>query len=301
MKFSVITPLFNGMPELKKCIGSVKSQASNSIAVEHIIQDGESNDSSLKFLKNYSISRNFINPNYKFIMSSEKDKGMYDAINKGWRISNGDILSWLNHDEQYLPGTLNHVSKIFQNDHSIDVVYGNMIVIKKDGTPIAARREIPLRKIYVQNDFLYAISCTIFFRRSLFDEGVLNFNSDYKNAGDLDLMLKILCMNKKIHFENKYFSLFGVDGNNLSVTGKQNMEKEMNEIQKKYGRLNYLPLRKACKILRMIERFINKCYLKDDLSYEFAIDEVPNYQKIEKSKIGFRFTYEKVNKKINND
>ena len=211
MKFSVITPLFNGMPELKKCIGSVKSQASNSIAVEHIIQDGESNDSSLEFLKNYSISRNFINPNYKFIMSSEKDKGMYDAINKGWRISNGDILSWLNHDEQYLPGTLNHVSKIFQNDHSIDVVYGNMIVIKKDGTPIAARREIPLRKIYVQNDFLYAISCTIFFRRSLFDEGVLNFNSDYKNAGDLDLMLKILCMNKKIHFENKYFSLFGVD------------------------------------------------------------------------------------------
>ena len=64
MKFSVITPLFNGMPELKKCIGSVKSQASNSIAVEHIIQDGVSNDSSLEFLKNYSISRNFLNPNF---------------------------------------------------------------------------------------------------------------------------------------------------------------------------------------------------------------------------------------------
>lgn len=301
MKFSVITPLFNGMPELKKCIGSVKSQASNSIAVEHIIQDGVSNDSSVEFLKNYSISRNFLNPNYKFIYSSKKDKGMYDAINKGWRISRGDILSWLNHDEQYLPGTLNHVSKIFQNDNSIDVVFGNMIVIKKDGTPIAARREIPLRKIYVQNDFLYAISCTIFFRRSLFDEGILNFNSDYKCAGDLDLMLKILQMNKKIHFENKYFSLFGVDGNNLSITGKKIMEKEMNEIQKKYGRLNSLPLRKTCKVIRMIERFINKCYLKDDLSYEFAIDEVPNYQKIEKSKIGFRFTYERVNKKINND
>ena len=214
----------------------------------------------------------------------------------------GDILSWLNHDEQYLPGTLNHVSKIFQNDNSIDVVFGNMIVIKKDGTPIAARREIPLRKIYVQNDFLYAISCTIFFRRSLLMKGILNFNSDYKCLySDLDLMLKILRMNKKIHFENKYFSLFGVDGNNLSVTGKKIMEKEINEIQKKYGKFNSLPLRKACKVFRMIERFINKCYLKDDLSYEFAIDEVPNYQKIEKSKIGFRFTYEKVNKKINND
>ena len=51
----------------------------------------------------------------------------------------------------------------------------------------------------------------------------------------------------------------------------------------------------------MIERFINKCYLKDYLSYEFAIDEVPNYQKIEKSKVGFRFTYESVCKKIIND
>ena len=59
-------------------------------------------------------------------------------------------------------GTLNYVSRIFQNDSSIDVVFGNMIVIKKDGTQL--RREIPLRKIYVQNDFLYAISCTIFLK-----------------------------------------------------------------------------------------------------------------------------------------
>ncbi len=301
MNFSVITPVFNGINDLPKCIGSVKAQSFDDEQIEHIIQDAESTDGTVEFIRNYSTNLNSNDPNYKFIYSSKKDKGMYDAINKGWMISRGDILSWLNHDEQYLPGTLSHVSKIFQNDNSIDVVFGNMIVIKKDGTPIAARREIPLRKIYVQNDFLYAISCTIFFRRSLFDEGILNFNPDYKCAGDLDLMLKILQMNRKIHFENKYFSLFGVDGNNLSVTGKKIMEKEMNEIQKKYGRLNSLPLRKTCKAIRMIERFINKCYLKDDLSYEFAIDEVPNYQKIEKSKIGFRFTYERVNKKINND
>ena len=203
MKFSVVTPLFNGMPELKKCVGSVKSQASNHINVEHLIQDGKSNDNSLEFLKNYLNSSNHFKPNYKLIYDSKKDKGMYDAINNGWKISTGDIFSWLNHDEQYLPGTLMHVSKIFQNDNSVDVVYGNMIVIKKNGEPIAARREIPLKKIYVQNDFLYAISCTIFFRRSLFDEGILNFNSNYKCAGDLDLILKILRKNKKIHFENK--------------------------------------------------------------------------------------------------
>ena len=133
--------------------------------------------------------------------------------------------------------TLNYVSRIFQNDSSIDVVFGNMIVIKKDGTPIAARREIPLRKIYVQNDFLYAYLYN-FFKRSLFDEGILNFNSDYKYAGDLDLMLKILHMNKKIHFENKYFSLFGVDGNNLSKREKNNGKRNETKF-KKYGGFDF--------------------------------------------------------------
>ena len=52
----------------------------------------------------------------------------------------------------------------------------------------------------------------------------------------------------------------------------------------------------------MIEkRFINKCYMKDYLSYEFAIDEVPNYQKIEKSKVDLDLLYESVCKKIIND
>ena len=301
MNFSVITPVYNGIHDLPKCIGSVKAQAKNGLGVEHIIQDGKSTDGTVEFLKNYATNSHSHKQNYTFSYSSKTDNGMYDAINNGWEISNGDILSWLNHDEQYLPETLNHVSRIFKTDNSIDVVFGNMIVVKKDGTPIAARREIPLKKIYVKNDFLYAISCTIFFRRTLFDEGILKFNSEYKCAGDLDLMLKILHRNKKIHFENKYFSLFGVDGNNLSVTGKEIMDKEIKQIQKKYGRYNLLLLRKICKIFRMIERFINRCYSNDNLSYEFAKDEVPNYKKIKKNKIGFRFTYESVNKKINND
>ena len=54
MKFSVVTPLYNGMPHLPKCIGSVKSQASKSISVEHLIQDGESIDNSLEFLEFYN-------------------------------------------------------------------------------------------------------------------------------------------------------------------------------------------------------------------------------------------------------
>ena len=107
MKFSVVTPLFNGMPELKKSVfGSVKSQASNSIRVEHLIQDGGSNDNSIEFLENYMNNQlnvtNDEGKNYDFNFQSSNDKGMYDAINKGWLRSTGDIYSWLNHDEQTL-------------------------------------------------------------------------------------------------------------------------------------------------------------------------------------------------------
>ena len=81
---------------------------------------------------------------------------------------------------------------MFNKYPDVDVIYGDMIVVDPSGNSLAARREIPLREFYVKHDFLYAISCTIFFRRTLFDEGLMEFNPKLKNAGDLDLILGIL-------------------------------------------------------------------------------------------------------------
>jgi len=297
MKFSIITPLYNGLPHLPKCVGSIKAQASDKVCIEHLVQDGLSNDGSVNFLNKY-YDQCLKNKNYYFDFQSKKDDGMYDAINCGWNRASGDILCWLNHDEQYLPGTIEHIADMFNKYPDVDVIYGDMIVVDPSGNSLAARREIPLREFYVKHDFLYAISCTIFFRRALFDEGLMEFNPKLKNAGDLDLILGILKEKKKFFHTKKYLSLFGVDGENLSVALKDNMNKEMKEIQIKHGAIDNFFVRKLVKILRIIERLFNGCYKLDDLSYLYAINEKPIYEKKTYRNIGSRFTYEIVEKKM---
>ena len=112
MKFSIITPNYNGASYLEKCIESVLNQNVN---FEHIIVDGESTDSSLDILKNY--------PHLKVI--SEKDEGMYEAINKGIIMASGDIITYLNCDDRYPDGSLEVVLESFVLNRDIDYIYGN--------------------------------------------------------------------------------------------------------------------------------------------------------------------------------
>lgn len=294
MKFSVITPSYNGMPQIRKCIGSVKAQAGSGHEVEHLIQDGGSNDGTYEFCDGYAGGAGA--DGYAFDCMSEADDGMYDAINKGWARASGDILSWLNHDEQYLPGTLEKVAEVFAVDSSVDIVFGNMIVVDSNGNPLAARREIPLRSFYVRNDFLYAISCTTFFRRRLLAEGLLVFDTVYKAAGDMDLILKLLSSGKKVEHMPEYLALFGVDGSNLTVSLGSTMNDETREIQKKYGGFGITSLRKAVKGLRFLERAFTGCYLPDDVSFAFVENETAELRTVSAKSLSFRFTYEHANK-----
>ena len=101
------------------------------------------------------------------LIFSQKDDGMYDAINCGWNRASGDILCWLNHDEQYLPGTIEHIADMFNKYPDVDVIY-DMIVVDPSGNSLAARRRIPLREFYVKHDFLYTAFLALFSLEELF-------------------------------------------------------------------------------------------------------------------------------------
>ena len=90
---SIITPSFRSSAWLKLCLASVADQQ---VELEHIVQDAGSDDGTLDWLPQDRRARVFV----------EKDQGMYDAINRGLRRASGDILAYLNCDEQYLPGAL---------------------------------------------------------------------------------------------------------------------------------------------------------------------------------------------------
>lgn len=270
-KFSVITPTRNSLHKFKRCVGSVRGQTG--VAVEHIIQDACSTDGTPDWLA--------AQPD--LLAYSEPDAGMYDAINRGWRRSTGDILSWLNSDEQYLPGTLAKVAQEFANNPAVDFIYGDALVVGAEGNLLAARREIRLSRTYIANSFLNAFSCTTFFRRRLLDAGVLQLDIRYRYAADMDLVLRLLESGIRYRKIDEYLGVFMIDGSNLSCHPK--MLAEAGDIQQRFGAFRSPLLRKAVTTARYIERLLTGSYRKVDVGYPFAQDERPTYRTISGSRI----------------
>lgn len=269
--FSIATPTLNSLDKLKRCVGSVRGQ--KNVEYEHIIHDAQSVDGTAEWGMEQK----------DLLFKSQSDNGMYDAINKAWDESTGDILCWLNSDEQYLPGTLKLVQNIFENNSDVDFVYGNAIVITNEGLPLSARREIRLSTTYISNSFLNAYSCTMFFRKKLFDGGLLRLDDRFKYASDMDMVLRLLDQGTNYIHINQYLSLFTFDGNNLSCSPK--MLLETTEIQKKYGAFSIELFRKIVVMGRYFERLITGSYLKEPLKYDFALDEKPNYKLVEQDSV----------------
>src|SRR3954470_23928254 len=121
MKVSIVTPSFRSSGWLKLCVESVADQAG--VEVEHIVQDSKSDDGTQDWLPQDTRVKACI----------EKDSGMYDAVNRGWKKATGEIMAYLNCDEQYLPGALAAVEKTFSSNPETDVVFADTLVLNKNG------------------------------------------------------------------------------------------------------------------------------------------------------------------------
>ena len=117
MTFSIITPSFRNSNWLKLCIASVADQSG--VEVEHIVQDSCSDARTQDWLPDDPRVKAFI----------EKDAGMYAAVNRGYRRATGDILAYLNCDEQYLPGARKSVHEFFERHPHVDVALAGTIVV----------------------------------------------------------------------------------------------------------------------------------------------------------------------------
>jgi glycosyltransferase involved in cell wall biosynthesis len=273
--FSVATPTRNNLDKLKRCVGSIRGQ--QGVSVEHLVQDACSNDGTPAWLASQM----------DLLARSERDDGMYDAINRAWSRASGQIFSWLNADEQYLPGTLTFVARFFEDHPEVDVLFGDYIVCKDSGMPVALRREIDFRRLYVVNSFLYAQSCTLFFRRKLLDKGLLQLDVSLRYASDKDLILKLADAGARIAHVPKYLALFGIDGNNLSTHPQ--MLKEAEEVRRRHGAFGNRGLRHLVLAGRRLERLLNGGYAKQSLVYAYATNEVPTYMEFKADRVGGRY------------
>jgi glycosyltransferase involved in cell wall biosynthesis len=278
--FSVATPTRNALAQLRRCVGSVRGQ--QGVSVEHLVQDANSSDGTPAWLQHQAEEHSGFQP------VSCADGGMYDAIQRAWSRSQGRYLSWLNADEQYLPGTLARVQAFFEAEPDVDVVSGDYLVVDDSGRAIALRRELPLRRFFVVNSFLNTLSCTLFFRRRLLDQGLLRFDSQLRYAADMDMVLKLDAAGVKFRHLPEVLSMFGVDGSNLSTHA--GMQAEAEALRLAHGGFRAKPLRALPLMVRRLERLARGAYGRRDFEYEFALDEVPNYARYRATALGGRYS-----------
>jgi len=192
MKISIITPSYNSKKTLSRTIESVVSQECKDI--EYIIIDGGSTDGTLEIINEYKdkISKKI----------SEKDNGIYDAINKGINLATGDVIGILNSDDFYDNNkVLQTVLNIFE-DSNIDAIYGDINYFANDikkTTRYWEAGEYDERKL---NNGWAIPHPALFLRKSVYDKCGL-YNVSFKIAGDYEFILRIL---KIYHINLKYIS-----------------------------------------------------------------------------------------------
>lgn len=133
-KISIVTPVYNNARFIEDCILSVLSQAYPRL--EYLVIDGGSTDGTTEIIEKYKDKLAY------FV--SEKDRGQTHALNKGFTRATGDILGWLNADEEYLPGTLLQVGRAFSNTPDLDLYYGSRIIVDSNKREIGRRTWPPM-------------------------------------------------------------------------------------------------------------------------------------------------------------
>lgn len=203
MKFSIITPSFRNSSWLKLCIASVADQG---VELEHIVQDSCSDDGTQDWL-----------PHDKRVTAViEKDSGMYDAVNRGYRRATGDILAYLNCDEQYLPGGLATVEKYFAQNPKVEVCLAGSIVTDAAGGYVCHRHALVPHPQHLWFRF-NALTSSIFIRRGVIHERGLFFDTRWRDLGDFHWALALLKDKVPIAVCNDFTSVFADTGDNMNL------------------------------------------------------------------------------------
>jgi glycosyltransferase involved in cell wall biosynthesis len=179
---TVVTPSYQQGHFIEETIQSVKSQTYPRL--EHIIVDGGSSDGTVDVLLKYEGT-------YNMRWISEPDRGQSEAINKGFRLANGQILSWLNSDDMYLPQAVECAVDYLNSHPRCDMVYGDYVMIDEQGRTIKPRKEIPFDLGMLIYTFGYVPSTTSFFRRRCVHEYGEWMNEDYHNVMDVDFFVRL--------------------------------------------------------------------------------------------------------------
>lgn len=247
MKISIITITYNSARTLQRALDSVQSQTYKDI--EHIIVDGASTDGTKELIEDYAEA----NTNVRWV--SEKDKGIYDALNKGIRMATGDAIGFLHSDDVfYSTDSVAHIARALEEE-GVQVVYGDLQYC--NGEKVVRR--------WKSNDFNpYALKYgwmpphpTVYVRREVYQE-VGEYDEWFRISADYDMMLRIFTAGYRSRYLPEVLVSMEVGGASNKNT-KARLSKTQEDyivLKKNHVGAGYLTV--ACKQLRKVKQFIRK-------------------------------------------
>lgn len=196
LKISVIVPSFNQGQYIEETFVSLISQDYDNLEI--IVIDGGSTDQTVSLIKKYTTNIDY--------WVSEKDKGQSEAINKGFAKASGDIITWLNSDDIYEPGTLHKVATAFEADPSLTIWHGKSLLFgnNKPAQIIGLQSDISLHEYFPYMRFPQPSS---FLRASALLH-TLPVNDSLHYAMDFELIVKLLLNGGRIRRSDELLSRY---------------------------------------------------------------------------------------------
>lgn len=247
MKISIITITYNSAKSLQRALESVQSQTYSDI--EHILVDGASTDGTRAIIETYAKQHT----NVRWI--SEKDDGIYDAINKGIKMATGDVIGFLHSDDVfYSADSIEQIARAIETERA-DIVYGNLQYCK--GNKVVRR--------WHSNTFHPASlkygwmppHPTVYVRREVYEQ-VGPYDDWFRISADYDMILRLFKADYKTHYIPSVLVSMETGGVSNKDTKARLSKTQEDYLVLKKNHVGAGLLTVACKQLRKIKQFIRK-------------------------------------------
>lgn len=219
LKFTVVTVVYNSESVIEKTLTSVLNQ--DYPPYEYYIIDGESNDRTVEIAKKYSVD--FANKGIKYRVISEKDSGIYNAMNKGIELATGDFISFLNAGDWYETDSLKNIND-FYNEEEFELTYGSLNYINPDGSSTIKTSKLDLFPISSR----HWNHPSMFLKTDIYKK--YKFDETFKIYADFNLYLRLRKDGTKIRIIDKVITNFVADG----VSTKCDIKKVLERAKEKY-------------------------------------------------------------------
>lgn len=192
VKISLITVCWNSAAVIRTALESVFAQSGAEI--EYIVVDGGSTDGTVEILKEYAARLGSANITYRWI--SEKDNGMYDALNKGIKMSTGEVIGWLNADDILASDeVLAKVAAAFEAHPDIDGTYADIRFVRELGGPTSRYCSGRFFRPWMFRFGVQTAHPSTFFRRECFEKWG-EYSLDFGMFGDFELLCRFIWKNR---------------------------------------------------------------------------------------------------------